>query len=182
MSTKTPEYKVLEEDGNIQIRSYPSYITAFVVLPQTNYKDAANEGFRILANYIFGNNISKKKTEMKTPVSVQHSEKIEMTTPVLVEGEKEYKISFIMPSRYTIETLPEPLNKDIKFDQKNFGKFATIRFTGFFSNKNIDKNIKKLNLWIEEKGIQKYGDYIIAGYNGPYTPWFLSRNEILIRI
>lgn len=87
-----PKYKVLLSKGNIELREYAPMIVAEVVVFGER-KEGIREGFKILADYIFGNNVSKKKLEMTAPVTSQPSEKLAMTAPVMQEKEEEGEIS-----------------------------------------------------------------------------------------
>ncbi len=53
MAIENPIYKLIDKRGDIEIREYQSMIIAFtqVSLP---YRSAQSEGFRRIANYIFG--------------------------------------------------------------------------------------------------------------------------------
>ena len=59
---------------------------------------------------------------------------------------------------------------------------AAIRFSVFFQQDMILKNKQHLGDWLQEQGIVTEGDYIVAGYNPPWVPGFLARNEVLIQI
>ena len=83
---ETPKYSVSRKQNDIEIRQYPGYIQAEVAVDEKNYKSAIEKGFNHLAGYIFGNNISRQKIEMTTPVQATQSEKIAMTVPVTVTG------------------------------------------------------------------------------------------------
>ena len=135
-----------------------------------------------MAGYIFGNNISRQKIEMTTPVQVSQSQKIAMTTPVTVTGSDRFTVAFIMPAEYTLETLPLPKNNDIHFTHVQAQQMAAIRFSGYFQQGVINKNKQRLSQWLEEERLETEGDFIIAGYNPPWVPGFLARNEILIKI
>jgi c-di-GMP-related signal transduction protein len=104
--TKTPKYSVIKKQNEIEIRYYPAYIQAEVVVDEKQYQSAIEKGFDVLAGYIFGKNVSKQKIETAAPVQTSRSEKIAMTTPVTVTGESSFTVAFIMPSAYTLETLP----------------------------------------------------------------------------
>jgi hypothetical protein len=106
---ETPKYSVSKKQNEIEIRQYPGYIQAQVTVNEKNYKSAIEKGFNLLAGYIFGNNISRQKIEMITPVQASRSEKIAMTTPVTVTGAASFTVAFIMPAEYTLETLPQSL-------------------------------------------------------------------------
>ncbi len=180
--TETPKYSVLKQQKEIEIRQYPGYIQAQVTVVEKQYKSAIEKGFNILAGYIFGNNISKQKIEMTTPVQAYQSEKIAMTTPVTVTGENGFTVAFIMPSAYTLETLPQPKDDRIQFNLIPPHQMAAIRFSGYFNQDRIQRNKQRLSLWLEEQGIETEGDFIVAGYNPPWVPGFLARNEVMIKL
>jgi hypothetical protein len=53
---------------------------------------------------------------------------------------------------------------------------------GYFQQDNIRKNKERLSLWLDEQGLETEGDFIVAGYNPPWIPGFMARNEVLIQI
>jgi effector-binding domain-containing protein len=179
---ETPKYSVSKKQNEIEIRQYSGYIQAEVTVEDTNYKSAIERGFSLLAGYIFGNNISRQKIEMTTPVQASQSEKIAMTTPVTVTGESSFTVAFIMPAEYTLETLPQPKDTRVHFTRLPARSMAAIRFSGYFQKDTIQKNKQRLSHWLEAQGFETEGDFIVAGYNPPWVPGFLARNEILIQI
>jgi len=180
--TETPEYSVIKKHNEIEIRLYPAYIQAEVVVDENQYQSAIEKGFEVLAGYIFGNNISKQKIAMTTPVQVAQSEKIAMTTPVTVTGESSFKVAFIMPSGYTLETLPQPKDSRVHFTMLSARIMAAIRFSGYFQQDKIQKNKQRLDHWLQEQGLETEGEFIVAGYNPPWVPGFLARNEVMIQL
>lgn len=180
--TETPKYSVSRKQKEIEIRQYPGYIQAEVTVEDKNYRTAIERGFNFLAGYIFGNNISRQKIEMTTPVQASRSEKIAMTTPVTVTGESSFKVAFIMPAEYTLETLPQPKDSRVHFTRIPARSMAAIRFSGYFQQATIQKNKQRLSQWLEEQGLETEGDFIVAGYNPPWVPGFLAHNEVLIQI
>lgn len=183
MAIESPTYQVLRKDGRYEVRRYDPYITSEVTVQARDHRQAASIGFSPLGNYIFGGNTSRKKIPMTTPVAAQsRSEKIVMTAPVAVTGEGTYTVSFVIPSKYTLDTLPIPDDPRVKFVEHPPQTFAAVRFSGPFQQSNFDKHIRLLQDWMAENGLQPAGDPIIAGYNAPITPKFLKHNEILIQI
>jgi hypothetical protein len=77
---------------------------------------------------------------MTSPVQAFRSEKIAMTTPVTVTGESSFTVAFIMPSAYTLETLPQPKDSRVHFRLIPARSLAAIRFSGFFRQETIQKN------------------------------------------
>jgi effector-binding domain-containing protein len=179
---ETPKYSVTKKQNDIEIRQYPGYIQAEVTVEDKNYKSAIEKGFNLLAGYIFGNNISRQKIEMTTPVQATQSEKIAMTTPVTVTGESSFSVAFIMPAEYTLETLPQPKDTRVHITPIPARSMAAIRFSGYFQQETIEKNKQRLRQWLDEQGIETEGDFIVAGYNPPWVPGFLARNEVLIQV
>lgn len=180
--TETPKYSVIRKSNEIEIRQYPAYLQAEVVVDEKQYQSAIEKGFNVLAGYIFGNNVSKQKIEMTTPVQASRSEKIAMTTPVTVTGDSSFTVAFIMPSAYTLETLPQPKDSRIHFKLLPARKMAAIRFSGYFRQEMIQKNKQRLGHWLQEQNIETEGDFIVAGYNPPWVPGFLARNEVMIQV
>jgi effector-binding domain-containing protein len=180
--TETLKYSVAKKQNEIEIRHYPAYIQAQVVIDEKQYRSAIEKGFSVLAGYIFGNNVSKQKIEMTSPVQASQSEKIAMTTPVTITGESGFTVAFIMPSAYTLDTLPQPKDSRVHLSLIPARSLAAIRFSGYFRPDAIQKNKQRLSLWLQEQGIETEGDFIVAGYNPPWVPGFLARNEVLIPI
>lgn len=180
--TETPRYSVLKKHNEIEIRSYPAYIQAEVVVDENQYQSAIEKGFEVLAGYIFGNNVSKQKIAMTTPVQASRSEKIAMTSPVTITGNSSFTVAFIMPSVYSLETLPQPKDCQVHFKLLPARTMAAIRFSGFFRQDMIQKNKLRLEHWLQEQGIETEGDFIVAGYNPPWVPGFLARNEVMIQL
>ena len=129
-NVEQPEYKVFATEKNIQIRDYAPMIVAETQV--TGERDKAiSEGFRIIADYIFGNNLSSKKVAMTAPVTQQASEKIAMTAPVTQQGEgNSWQVRFVMPASFTLETLPKPKNPAVQLKEIKGKRFAVMRFSG----------------------------------------------------
>jgi effector-binding domain-containing protein len=180
--TETPNYSVIRKEKDIELRQYPAHIKAEVDITETTYKKALYKGFNVLAGYIFGNNIKAEKIAMTTPVQVSQSQKIAMTKPVTITGDGNYTMAFIMPSEYTLETLPIPKEDGIRFTSIPQHTMAAIRFSGFFQEAKIKKSKQRLREWIEKEELETEGDVIVAGYNPPWVPGFLARNEVMIMI
>jgi len=177
-----PKYNVITSNNNIEVRDYAPMLLAEVEVTGEQ-KKAINEGFKILADYIFGNNLSQKKMEMTAPVTTELNEKLSMTAPVMQEGEdKKWKVRFVMPEGYTLETLPKPNSPSVNLISIPAKRFAVISFSGFASEDNIQLQKKELKAYISEQNIKTIGTPILAFYNPPWTLPFLRRNEVLIEV
>jgi hypothetical protein len=183
MAIEEAKYKVLEKDNRFEIRDYAPQILAETIV-EGDLEEAGNKAFNRLFRYISGENRSRTKVEMTAPVSQQPmGEKIKMTAPVGQRRVQEkWAVSFMMPASYTIETLPEPEDRNITLRQVPARRMASVRYSGFWSEKRYLKYKSELLSWIHERGHTIVGDPIWARYNPPFTPWFLRRNEILIPI
>jgi effector-binding domain-containing protein len=187
MAYEEPKYKILEKTEDIEIREYTSYIVAETIVSE-DFEDAGNEAFSSLFGYIGGKNISQESIEMTTPVRQEKVEaegqEIEMTVPVTQESvdSGQYRISFVMPSRFTLATLPKPKDERVQLREIPAKKVAVIRYSGTWSKNNYDENLSLLYTFLNEKGYQIKGNPVWARYNPPFMPWFMRRNEIMIEI
>lgn len=186
--TPEPSWKSVSKDGKIEIRAYDPMIVAEATTTGER-SEAINEGFRILAGYIFGGNSGQQSIEMTAPVTqqpdVSEGRKIAMTAPVTQEAgvnQNEWKVRFIMPAEFTLSSLPKPNDSRIKFMEIPAYKAAVIRFSGFNTNSNLTSHKAKLMKWIEDNKITTEGEPVYAFYNPPWTPPFMKRNEVMIRI
>jgi hypothetical protein len=183
MAIEEAKYKVVEKDNRFEIRDYTPHILAETIV-EGDLEEAGNKAFKRLFRYISGDNRSRKKVAMTAPVSQQPmGEKIKMTAPVGQRRVQEkWAVSFMMPASYTIETLPESEDPNITLRQVPARRMASVRYSGFWTEKRYLRYKSELESWIKEKGLTIVGDPMWARYNPPFTPWFLRRNEILIPI
>lgn len=186
MAIESPKYEVKSREHKFEIRQYQEYIVAEVEIDE-DYDRALSRGFSILADYIFGNNKVKAHIAMTVPVTetpLSKSEKIEMTTPVLASAsiEGKNKVSFMMPSKYTIDTLPEPNNKAITFNKIEKYDAAIIRFSGYLNKKTALKKQDELKIWLNTKNLTPKSAFVSAQYNPPWIPGPFRRNEIIVKV
>jgi len=197
-SIASPAYTVLEKRNGYEMRSYKPYITAQVEVDNT-YNKALNDGFRILADYIFGNNTKQtdivmtapvieresvsEKMAMTAPVIVSESEKLRMTAPV-IESEKDQMriVSFVMPFEYTLETLPKPNNPKIKIVPQETRKVAVLKFSWYRSEERVQKKKQALLSLLKRDGMTSKNTPEYASYNAPFTAPWLNRNEVMVEI
>jgi effector-binding domain-containing protein len=177
-----PKYKVSERSGNIDIRDYAPMIVAEVEV-KGERSEAIGKGFRIIADYIFGNNTAAQKVPMTAPVTQQGSEKIAMTAPVTQQGGGgTWRVRFIMATKYTMETLPKPNNPAIEVKEIPGKRFAVIRFSGMAGEESLKQYNRELDDFLGAKGLIPLSPPTYAFYNPPWTLPFLRRNEVLIEI
>lgn len=186
MATETPKYAVLEKDGNIEIRQYESFVEAFIEL-NSDYDSALGQGFNALAGYIFGGNQRREHFAMTAPVTEfvkTQPEKISMTTPVFARanGMNSHVISFMMPSKYTLESLPTPNNPEIHFRKVEPYKAAVLSFSGYLNPRKVRGKTEELLARLATKKLLPKSEVSSAQYNPPWTPGFFRRNEIIVEI
>ena len=181
-NVEKPNYKVVQSEQNIEIRQYKPMIIAEVEIDGKR-EDAIRDGFRLLADYIFGNNTLEKSISMTAPVQQKENQKIAMTAPVQQQlTENSWKISFVMPSKYKMDSLPVPNNNRVRLKEIFTKKFVVIEFSGTNSTENLNEHENELMNYIERKQIQIIGSPKYAFYNAPWTLPFLRRNEVMIEI
>jgi len=183
MAVETPDYKVLRQDGSVELRRYAGYLTANVRVTAGDYGRAMNAGFGPLADFIFGNNHVADRISMTAPVTAGRAccQKISMTAPVTArQSEDEYVVSFTMPSGYSPETLPRPNNAAVSIDSVDAHLAAVVRFGGSFSGAKAAQAQAQLESWIEGQGLIAVGEPVVAQYDPPWKPGFARRNEIMI--
>ena len=167
-NVETPKYKILTSKGNIEVRRYSPLIIAEVEV-YGDRRTTIGDGFRVLADYIFGNNAMETK--------------IEMTAPVQQKGkDQSWKINFVMPSNFSLKDLPTPIDKRVRLKTISERHYAVIKFTGRNSDDNISYHEKELKNYFSQHYHSSIPLPIYAFYNPPRTLPFLRRNEILIEI
>ena len=186
MAIEEPKFSVLEKNPPFELRSYAPMILA-EAQTEGDLDEASSQGFRLIAGYIFGQNQVSEKIAMTVPVAVEEqapkSAKIAMTAPVNIESNAgKWTVSFVMPSEYTMETLPKPLNPRVQLRQIPAVKRAVIMFTGFNSENKVAEKTLELEEWMRSKNLQAVGVPRFARYNPPWSIPFMRRNEIMIDV
>lgn len=176
-SIESIPYTVIEEHNDYEIRKFDDHLVAEVTVTGT-YDEATNLGFTKIADFIFGNNTSSEKVAMTTPV-INNSEKIAMTTPVVnTEGaDQTWTISFVMPSEYTLESLPTPNNDDVQIREVKGETVAALRFSWWATQSRFDKKTNELLSYLERDGLE-VSNIQTARFNPPLTAPFMLRNEV----
>jgi hypothetical protein len=183
-----PQYTVIQKSELYEIRKYEPYIVAEVVVPGPE-SEAGGQAFSLLGGYIFGKNKGERKLEMTAPVvqtpvaAPASSTKIEMTAPVVqTPTQNGFLVQFMMPSAYTLATLPEPLDAKVKLRQVEGKTVAAHTYSGGWSQSNYDEHLGILKTAIAKDGVKTTGEPLYSRYNAPFTPWFLRKNEIWFNI
>lgn len=163
-ATETPEYTVMKKDDKFEIRDYPEMVVATAPM-----KDDMDGSFMQLFRFITGAN--------------EGSQKIEMTSPVLIDSKKDQRsMSFIVPVATVAKGVPKPTGENVKLGKLDASRFAALRFPGRRSAETEAKALEKLKTWMKEQKLAPKGDPVFAYYDPPWTPTFMRRNEVMLRI
>jgi hypothetical protein len=183
MAIEKAKYRVLEKKDGFEIRKYDPSIVAETFV-EGDLEEAGKEGFRRLFAYISGENTKKQSISMTAPVSQETiSEKIAMTAPVNQEKkDNRWRITFLMPAEYTLETLPEPNDTRVRLTEESGRLMVAVKYSGTWSQEGYAENRALLEQFIQKRGLTKTGEPVWARYDPPFMPWFLRRNEVLIPV
>jgi hypothetical protein len=149
--------------GKVEIRRYKK---ANVI----NTKSSTfNDAFSIFGSYIFGENVEKK---------------IAMTSPVVMENmaDDQVKLVFYLPKKYGIEKVPTSIINEITIEGQEERIIAIKRFFRWMSEKRIKKYEQKLTMILQGNEILTIGNFFSMGYNDPFVPPLLRRNEVGIEL
>jgi hypothetical protein len=177
------KYALIAKYDQFEIRQYAPYVVAETTV-SGKFERVGNVAFRRLAGYIFGKNRRKDSIAMTAPVIQEaNAEKIAMTAPVTQTGSgNTWVVTFVMPAEYTMETLPEPLDPDVKLSRRPGQLMAALTYSGSWRKSTYEKKRKQLEGLIKRHGYITVGSPIFARYDPPYTLWFRRRNEVLIPV
>lgn len=182
-----PDHTLLRSIDTVELRQYAPYVVAEVVL-DASAGDAGSQAFPILAGYIFGKNKGQKKFAMTAPVTQAATAagppvKLEMTAPVTqAAAPGGQRVQFVLPKGVTLDTAPEPLDPRVQLREVPAERRAVIRYSGTWSQANYDEHLARLKATLADAGLATQGEPVLARYNGPWTPWFMRRNEIWLAL
>lgn len=183
MAIEEPEYEIVADHGDFEIRRYAPMILAETRV-DSDFEKAGNEAFRRLFGYISGDNTAREKIEMTAPVVQEpSSEKIAMTAPVVQQSDDSgWRVAFVVPAEYSWETAPEPNDPRVSLRLVPERLVAAVRFSGTWGEERFAGHEGELRERLAEHGLQPVGEAVYARYNPPFTPWFMRRNEVLIPV
>lgn len=196
MAYEEPKYQVLIKSDDFEIRQYAPMLIAEVTV-EGDMDQASNKGFRLIADYIFGNNQAVGKSEsekisMTAPVTLEPvSSKIEMTAPVTVEpigsettlqSSRKWRVNFVMPSQYTLTNIPKPNNPQVVLRQIPEKYFVVYNYSGFNTQSRVQSKTDETLAWVKQQGLKQIGTPQLSRYDPPWTLPMFRRNEILVEI
>jgi len=168
---------VQETDGRIELRTYPDLMLVTTTMGTRLQGDDGS--FGRLFQYITGDNEDKQKVAMTTPVFMEPQSVSEASEQ---SGETNGQMGFVIPKDVAQTSIPIPASERVEVKERPGGTFAVIQFPGRINLETQYKQQAILETWIAKRGLKSSGQSEIAGYDPPWTPGALRRNEILIRI
>lgn len=155
-------YRLLSREGTFEWRDYPPLTLASTPMDAPGGRTA----FRRLLGYLTGRNTAHRP--------------LPMTTPVLIGSPQgEPAMSFILPP---MDALPEPETPEIHLAPMPPGRYAIHRFPGRRNAPNERKAAAELEQWLDRHGTAGEGAPAFAYFDPPWTPGFLRRNEVMVRV
>lgn len=180
-----PAYTVVDALGaGVEVREYAPMLVAEVVVTTESFERAGSIGFQPLADYIFGDNTRRERIGMTAPVTQERGgERIGMTAPVTQAGSPQgWVVGFVMPARYTPETLPLPRDPRIRIVEVPARHVAAIRFSGRWNTIRYAENLRLLEREVAKAGWVATAGPQAAQYNAPWVPGPMRRNEVLLPV
>ena len=198
LAIEEPKFKVLNQDAGFELRQYAPFIVAETWV-DGDMDAASNKGFRIIADYIFGNNKAPQSTQsskiaMTAPVTLAPDAqplKLDMTAPVSLQAAVEastwvqtqrWRVQFVMPDKYTLESLPLPNNGAVKLREVPAKTVAVAKYSGLNTDSRIRKETQALTDWVQARKLVPSGPPQLARYDPPWALPMLRRNEIQLEI
>ncbi len=169
-----PEFELIEEVGELEIRKYQPQILARTLVTGS-FSESGNQGFRRLAGYIFGGNVQDQKIAMTAPVGLQSHDE--------TATESQYWITFNMPGKYAVDELPVPNDNRIEIIEVPERYLAVLRYKGNWSEERYRIHEAQLLSLIDKDAFWiKQGDPSWSRYNPPIMPSFMRTNEVAIEV
>jgi hypothetical protein len=183
MAIEKPRHEVLERRDGYEVRQYAAYLVAETEV-EASQAEAGNEGFRRLAGFIFGKNDGGRKLEMTAPVTQAPGTKLEMTAPVTQApaggAPDRWVVRFVMPSAFTLDTLPRPLDARVALREVPARRVAVLSYSGTWSTERYAEHEARLLAALRRDGLTPAGPAEWARYDPPWMPWFLRTIEVQV--
>lgn len=181
MAIEEPAYEVLDTYPEFELRRYGPTLVAETWV-SGDFEGAGREAFQRLAGFIFGDNADGERIEMTAPVTQRPLGQPEGPEARPAEPRGDYLFSFVMPGRFSAETLPTPKDPGIRIREEPTRTLAARRYSGRWTWENYRDNEAALLDAVRAEGLIPVGRTLYARYNAPFTPWFLRRNEALVGV
>lgn len=154
--------RLISREGSFELRDYPS-----LMVVETKMDGETGSSFQRLFRYISGGNAD--------------GQKIPMTTPVFMAGEEPQRaMSFVMPEN--MKSAPAPKDAALRVSSIPAGRFAVFGFSGSRSAEAEASALAQLQAWMKKSGLTSSDKPLFGYFDPPWTPSFLRRNEVMLRV
>jgi hypothetical protein len=191
MAIEEPKYEVRASQAPFELRHYAPILIAQTIV-EGDMDTASNKGFRLIADFIFGNNLAAgseqaAKIAMTAPVTVEpQSSKIAMTAPVTIEPQlgsaQQWRVHFVMPSQYTLANIPKPKNSAVTLHELPSKYFVVHRYSGFNTVARVQEKTDEALAWAKQQSLKVVGTPQLSRYDPPWTLPMFRRNEIMVEV
>jgi hypothetical protein len=191
MAIEEPKYEVRTSQAPFELRHYAPTLIAQTIV-DGDMDEASNKGFRLIADFIFGNNLAANseqaaKIAMTAPVTVEpQSSKIAMTAPVTIEPQlgsaQQWRVHFVMPSQYTLANIPKPKNSAVTLHELPSKYFVVHRYSGFNTVARVQEKTDEALAWAKQQSLKVIGTPQLSRYDPPWTLPMFRRNEIMVEV
>ena len=164
MAYEEPDYVLVKRTDLYEIRRYEDRVAV-----QTYQSSGEDRAFGRLFRYISGSNQSASKIAMTTPV-IQSDDGFGLV------------MHFFLPKSYSAQTAPIPQADNVTLVTVKGGYYAVLKYSGRSNNENHRTHTAALKEALDKDNVIIQGEAIRATYNGPFTPFFLRRNEAMFRV
>jgi hypothetical protein len=171
MAIEEPHYDVIVSQPPFELRHYAPTLIAQTIV-DGDMDAASSKGFRLIANYIFGNNVA-----MTTPVTVEPQ-----SGDTRVTGASQWRIHFVMPSQYTLANIPKPINSAVTLHELPRKYMAVYRYSGFNTQARVQEKTEEALAWAKQQSLKIVGAPQLSRYDPPWTLPMFRRNEIMVEV
>ncbi len=179
------KYYVITRDHERQIRKYRPFILAQTMVRGT-FEIARDLGIRRLELYLNGHNSFRERLPSTTPFFQSRGDRLSFTSPLEIDRhahEENWVLGIILPARFSVNNMPQPLEKNIKLLKIPSQIVAASRYSGVNSEEVMNRESQKLLIWLEkQKNYKSISEPRFAQYDGPIVIPIFRRNEIQLSL
>jgi len=205
MAVEELTYTVVQEYDAFELRRYAPFVVAETTVTG-DFEGVGGEAFRILFDFIRGKNQGDQKIAMTTPVTQRAASEAEPTRA------DRHRVGFVMPSQYTMDSVPRPTDPRVELRSVPGRLVAVRRYSGRWTVENFRQNERVLRRALKQQGLEPVAPRtapversarpeaadeasaapetakatlagpVYARYNGPFSLWFMRRNEVMIEV
>jgi DNA gyrase inhibitor GyrI len=164
-----PEFVLVSEEDAFEVREYGAMVVAQFTMRGT-YTQAVSQGYIKLEKYFAGANTTPELIAMTVPTMVRDD---------LASG---WTTMFVLPKAYRVESAPRPVDRRIRVVEIPPRRVATIVFPGKLNEAAMREHIERLKAWLDAKGLAHKSDFTLAGYDPPWIPGRMRKNEVFVTL